>query len=184
MDHNCEVRIIKGKNIETKPNGVVFVRCYLNAGNGSRVRLDSKEIPSKSDSITWNQTFSLHCSGTQECFQQGTLVFELRRRSASAAPFISKIQGSRLIGRAEIRWEDVVGSTNMEVEDWVVLTPHKKQRVYDDIINPPTALQIGVKLRERCSEGVGRKTLSEERCGCNFCVDHEFFAIEAALEAL
>lgn len=76
-----------------------------------------------------------------------------------------------------------MGSTNMEVEKWVVMTPNKRC-VYDDVINS-TAMQVVVKLRECCSEGVKRKKVTcEERCGCDSCLDYEFFAIEAALETL
>lgn len=188
MDHNlssltCELRIIQAKNIETKPNGLFFVRCYLHAGKNSRVKLDSKEIPSKFDSITWNQTFSLDCSGNKESIgklKEETLVFELRWRSATV-PFIGRIRGSRLIGKSEISWNNFVDSVNKEVEKYLVVDA-KKRRVYDDIIDP-IELQIGVKLDE-CK----RKRVSEERwdesCVCTSCAAYDFFAIEAALEAL
>lgn len=168
---SCELRIIRGKNIHVKPKGVVFVRCYLHAGSKRRVRLDSQEIPSNSDSITWNQTFSLDCSGDREsmkCLQEGKLVFELRWRS-TAAPFIGRIKGSRLIVRAEVPWRNIVNSeTVMTLENG---------RVYDDIINP-TALQISLELQEFWKR-VNKERWDEGCCcidgGCKSCVDYEFF---------
>lgn len=140
-----------------------------------------------------DQTFSLDCLGTDQesikWLKQGTLVFELRWRS-TAAPFIGRIQGSKLIGRAEVPWINVFDSTNMEIEKWVVMILQKR-RVYDDVINS-TALQIAMKIQES-DKAMERKKVNEGRwdkgCGCmdggcNSCVDYEFFSIEAALEAL
>ncbi|KAI3451147.1 hypothetical protein Pfo_007812 [Paulownia fortunei] len=189
---SCELRIVKAKNIDMKSGGAVFVRCYLSAGNSTRVRLDSQEISSKSELITWDQTFSLDCLGSQESIRwlkQGTLVFELRWRS-TAAPFIGRIQGSKLIGRAEVPWRNVVDSTNMEMEKWVVMIP-QNGRVHEDF--KPPAVQITMKIQESDPKIIERKKIDEGRwdewCGCldggcNSCVDYELYAIGAALEAL
>ncbi|KAL0461297.1 UNVERIFIED_CONTAM: hypothetical protein Slati_0017300 [Sesamum latifolium] len=192
MDHSCslsfELKIIRARNINLKKSsGHLFVRCYLPAGGNNRVRLDSQHIPSKSDSITWDQTFSLDCSGTQDsikCLKQGTVLFELRLRRST--PFIN---GSKLVARAEVSWNDIMGSTNVEIDKWIVMIP-EKGRVYDDV--KPPAVQIAVRVQE-FGEVVERKKSSVRRwdecgcmddgCKCNSCVDYEFFAIAAVLEA-
>ncbi|KAI3462064.1 hypothetical protein Pfo_018727 [Paulownia fortunei] len=177
-----ELRIIRARNINLKSSGELFVRCYLSAGSNKRVRLDSQEISSKSD-LCWNQTFSLDCLGTEDTIKllkQGTIVFELRRRSS--APFIGRMNGSKLLARSEMPWNDVVDAPNMAIEKWVVMIP-KIGCVYDDV--KPPAVQIAMKVQES-AEVVEKRKISERRwdeCGCNSCLDYEFFAIEAALEA-
>ncbi|KAK4383833.1 hypothetical protein Sango_3114900 [Sesamum angolense] len=198
---SCELRIIKAKNIDhimksssSSAGVVLFVRCYLSAGNNTRVvRLETHEtgIPSKSDGdhsmITWNSTFSLDCSGAQESInrltQGSAVVFELRPRS-SFPPLIGRIQGSKLIGRGEVPWKNVVESADMEIEQWVVMI--LAGREYDeDVVKQLPAVQIAINIQE-CGK---RKEVSEGRWGvhneeCGSCVDYEFFAIGAALEAL
>ncbi|KAL0423058.1 UNVERIFIED_CONTAM: hypothetical protein Sradi_0840600 [Sesamum radiatum] len=195
MDHSCslsfELRIIRARNINLKKSSSrdLFVRCYLPAGGNKRVRLDSQHTSSKSDSITWDQTFSLDCSGTQdsiECLKQDTVLFELRLRRSTLF-----INGSKLVARAEVPWNDIVGSTNVEIDKWVVMIP-EKGCMYDDV--KPPAVQIAVRVQE-FGEVVERKKSSSVRrwdecgcmddggCKCNSCVDYEFFAIGAVLEA-
>ncbi|KAK4430577.1 hypothetical protein Salat_1358400 [Sesamum alatum] len=190
--HSCslslELRITSGRNINLKSSGDLFVRCYLPAGGNKRVRLDSQQASSTSSNcITWDQTLSLDCSGTQDSIKyikQSTILFELRLRRSS--PFIGWINGSKLVARAEVPWNDII---NVEIDKWIVMIP-EKGCVYDDV--KPPAVQIGVRVQE-FEEVVERKKSSVRRwdeCGCmdgvggcNSCVDYEFFAIGAALEA-
>ncbi|GMP32712.1 hypothetical protein CsSME_00006348 [Camellia sinensis var. sinensis] len=197
----CELRIIRGKNIELKSNGHLFVRCYLSAGKNNRVRLDGQEISSKSN-LFWNETLSLECSGTQdsmEMLMQGSVVFELRWRST--APFIGKIGGSHLLGRAEIPWKTVSETPEMEIEKWAVMVP-KSRRVYD-YIKPP-AVQVAMKLKaptvkEAMSVPVpvlmpmtmrkrrnNQRVTNSDECGCMDvgcnCADYDMFALVAALD--
>ncbi|XP_028116423.1 uncharacterized protein LOC114314157 [Camellia sinensis] len=198
----CELRIVRAKNIELKSNGHLFVRCYLSSGKNNRVRLDSQEISSKSD-LFWNETLSLKCSGTQDSMEmllmQGSVVFELRWRST--VPFIGKIGGSHLLGRAEIPWKTVSQTPEMEIEKWAVMVP-KSRRVYEDI-KPPT-VQVAMKLKVptvkeampvpvpvlmpmtmRKRRNNQRVTNSDE-CGCMDvgcnCADYDMFALGAALD--
>ncbi|KAK4417193.1 hypothetical protein Salat_2544900 [Sesamum alatum] len=199
---SCELRIIKAKNIDhiMKPSssgGVLFVRCYLSTGNSTRaVRLETQEIeiPSKSDDdddhsiITWNQTFSLDCSGAQESInrlkQGSTIVFELRhRRRSTSPPLIGRIlQGSKLVGRGEVPWKNVVESAGMGIEQWVVMIPGRECVKLPAVQIAMKIEECGNKRRERKGVGEGRWGVHDE--GCGSCVDYEFFAIEAALEAL
>lgn len=173
--------------MDIKPGGVVFVRCNLSAGNNKKVKLHSQEkiVSSESDTITWNQTFSLDCSGDHESInwlRKEALVFELRWRS-----FIGRIiGGSKLVGRGEIPWGTFLDSTNVEIEKWVSMIP-QNGRLDDDEL---PAVQIALKIQESDhGEVVEREKVCEgsracmDYCGCKSCVYYEFFAIEAALEA-
>ncbi|PSS36698.1 Rabphilin-1 like [Actinidia chinensis var. chinensis] len=183
---SCELTIIRAKNIETKSNKHLFVRCYLHAGNNTRVRLNTQEISSKSN-LFWNQSFSLDCFGTQASMHkllQGTVVFELRQRTTGQ--ILGKFRGSCLLGRAEIPWKSVFEETG--IEKWVVMGG-KSGRVHGD--GKPPAVQVAVKVEVPAVEvAVPRRRLRGEKkweeCGCGErgCCwgDCEFFALAAALE--
>ncbi|KAL1568042.1 hypothetical protein AAHA92_03450 [Salvia divinorum] len=178
---SLELRLIKARNVIVQKCRQVFVRCYISTASNKRVRLDSQHISSHSN-LTWNQTFSLSCSGTPQTIQsleQGTIVFELRCRSS--ATLVSRMSGSKLLARAEMPWNDVVGVPNTGTDEkWVVMT-EKDGRVYADDAKPP-ALQIATKVEE-VGEVKRRKEYNCDclDCGCNYCVDYDFFALGAAL---
>lgn len=152
------------------------MRCYLSTASNKRVRIDSQEIPSNSNNFTWNQTFSLNCHGSPETLkslEKETIVFELRCRSS--APFLAKISGSKLVARAEMAWNDVVGNPKMEMnEKWVVMTA-KDKHVYTDDVKPP-AIEVAMKVDQGKKEGERKYNCGCMDCGCNYCVDHDFFA--------
>ncbi|XP_057500878.1 uncharacterized protein LOC130784908 [Actinidia eriantha] len=172
--------------METKSNKQLFVRCYLHAGNNTRVRLNTHEISSKSN-LFWNQSFSLDCFGTQASMHklmQGTIVFELRQRTTGQ--ILGKIRGSNLLGRAEIPWKSV--SLETGIEQWVVMGG-KSGRGHGD--GKPPAVQVAVKVKIPTVEvAVPRRIRRGERkweeCGCgergSGCGDCELFALAAALE--
>ncbi|CAI9753164.1 unnamed protein product [Fraxinus pennsylvanica] len=188
---SCEIRIIGAKNIDHKHQGEVFVRCYLSAGNNKRVQINTQQIPTKSDLI-WNKTFSLDCSGSDEdsisLLKQESVVFELRWKST--APFIGRINGSKLLGRAEIPWKNVILSQNKEIENWVVMIPKDNKWVDEEA--KPAAVQIGMKIQESALASIKRRKNDRkwEECGCcmdgkcSSWVDYDIFAIGAAFEAL
>ncbi|KAG8373363.1 hypothetical protein BUALT_Bualt11G0016400 [Buddleja alternifolia] len=190
---NCELTIIRARNINLKSDGQLFVRCFLSLGNNKRVRIDTQQISSSNSDLTWNQTFSLDCLGNQHSIKQlreaATIVFELRHKKSSPS-IISRINGSKLLGRAEIPWRNVVDSPNMAIEEWVVMIS-KNGCIYDDVIKP-RGVQISMKVEE-LSKGIMKRKINERKwddeCGCmdggcnNSCVEYEFFAVGAALDA-
>ncbi|XP_052190774.1 uncharacterized protein LOC127800287 [Diospyros lotus] len=190
----CELRIRRAKNIELKPNTQLFVRCYLSAGNDKRIRLDSKVISSKSDLLFFNHSFSLECLASQEATQalirHGTVVFELRRRSAT--PFLGNICGSHLLGRAEVPWKTVSEASEMEIEEWVSLVSDRRRVHHQDVKPPALQVSIKVKLPVVSPGSRGRRRLAKwdndhDECGCKDvgcnCADYDVFALAAAMEA-
>ncbi|PON86130.1 C2 domain containing protein [Trema orientale] len=126
---SLELKIIEAKNVESKTRGDLFVRCYLPSGGSKkrRIGVDTKEVPSKNDHV-WNQSFSLECSGIGHegsmdltKLSQESLVFELRWRNRVPVLGTSGFGGSKLLGRAEIAWEEVIESPNMVLDKWVYL---------------------------------------------------------------
>ncbi|PIN18934.1 hypothetical protein CDL12_08388 [Handroanthus impetiginosus] len=183
---SLELTIIRARNINLKSSKNLFIRCHLPAESKKRVKLDSQEISPKSN-LVWNQTFSLDCLGNQDSIKwlkQGNISFELRQRSSS-----SFFNGSKLLAGAEMPWKEVFESSNIELQKWVIMIP-KKGCVYDDI--KPPAVEIAVKVQEFVKAIAEGKKVNggnwDERgncmdSGCKSCVDYEYFAIEAALEA-
>ncbi|KAH6808162.1 hypothetical protein C2S51_029270 [Perilla frutescens var. frutescens] len=189
MDSQCnssslslELRLIRTRNICVNTSREVFVRCYLSTSSNKRVRIDSQEIPSSNSNLI-NQTFSLNCCGNQETIKslkQRTIVFELRCRSR-APNFLARIGGSKLLARAEMPWNDVVGK---DEEKWIVMIA-KDRHVYSDDVKPP-AVKIAMKVEEfsEMKEESGRRKFDDDcgcncmDCGCNSChVDYELFAL-------
>ncbi|XP_058099950.1 uncharacterized protein LOC131244341 [Magnolia sinica] len=185
----CELNIIRAKNVEFISPGTLFVRYYLVGKAGERIRLNSQEISSTSDPY-WNNHISLECSGAADPIKelsQQTVVFELRWRSTT--PIIGRIVGSKLLGRAEISWRDVLGSTDMSMEKWATLSTPGNMIVG---LEPP-ALQLGMKVRasKKVGKANSRRTTGSKRwkeCSCRHdaCngMDNEIFALAAALEVI
>lgn len=189
---SCELRIIGAKNIDSQrySSGDFFVRCYLSAGNGQRVELNSREIPFSGE-LSWNESFSLDCLGSEENISllkhAGDVVFELRwRRRFPAGLGRLGCCSSKLVGRAQVPWKLCFESPTMEVQKWVFMDS-KKGNLHGDA--KPPGLQIAMKVK--AEERRRRRRWSHEdecECGCmdggdHGCADYEIFALGAALEA-
>ncbi|KAL5992380.1 hypothetical protein ACLOJK_013297 [Asimina triloba] len=183
----CDLKIIRAKNLEFVPGGDVFVRYFLctGAGAGKRIRLNTREIPLM-DEPCWNERASLQCQSSTDTLKelkQQSVVFELRWRSAT--PVIGRMVGSKLLGRAEVAWSDVLGSTNASMEKWVTLTT--KSGAVLGLKQP--ALQLG--FRVEIVEDVERmhtrrcRSMKWDDCGCRHgdcnARDEEIFSTAAAL---
>lgn len=185
---SCELRTIEAKNTEFIPRGKLFVRYYLSAGNGQRIQLNTREISSETE-FYWNESFSLQCSGSQDfmhSLKTEGLVLELRRRNTTSV--LGRMFGSQLVGRAEIPWNDIFESSDMEMEKWIPLNLTRSVEV------KPPAIRVAVKVRVPAMEENAKKKKqqrlkkSDRECGCNeigcSCSGNDIFAIAAALEGL
>lgn len=183
---SCEIRIFEAKNIEFKSPKNLFVRYYLSTGKNQRIRLNTRKISSTSDFI-WNESFSLECLGSKQSIhilKQATVVFELRQ--AKIHPVFGRVLGSLLLGRAEIPWNHVFESPNMEIERWVSLVSAR-----EGFKQPKLSVGMSVRVPEEIEMGKNRrfKKWNDDECGCeskvaHFCADHEVFALAAAMEFL
>ncbi|XP_073044622.1 uncharacterized protein [Primulina eburnea] len=183
---NFELRIIQARNIDPKSSGDLFVRCYLPSGNKQRmVKLDTHHISPKSN-LVWDQTYSLNCLSTEENSanlfkEEESIIFELRKRNPT--PFL----GSKLVGRAEVTWNECVESSrNMKIEKWVLMIP-KSGRVHED--SKPAAVRIAVKIQDSVIDRGLRRwdggCICMDGIGCNSCyLDYEFFALVSSLQAV
>ncbi|KAJ8769689.1 hypothetical protein K2173_005292 [Erythroxylum novogranatense] len=193
-----EITTLQAKNVELKSHGNLFVRYYLSAGKNKRVQLNTREISSRSN-LSWNQSFSLECPGTEQSIsslKQASVVFELRWRSTK--PMLGKMGGSHLLGRNEASLKTVMESADMEIEQWLQMSPiSKKSCVLDHGLKPPSVL-VSMRFRAAEKAEVQKQKKKYDRSknwyeceyeccrdhsGCR-CEDYEIFALAAALEAL
>ncbi|KAF5186936.1 nitric oxide synthase-interacting protein [Thalictrum thalictroides] len=161
---NCELRIIRAKNLEFVSKGNLFVRYFLSTSNDTRVRLDSQEIPSTSEPY-WNESTKLECIGAEDAMsqlKQQTVVFEIRWRTSTTFGIFG---GSKLLFRAEVGWKDVLDSAELSIQKWV--TSPTTSKFVPEGLKPP-ALQIEMKIQgpkvlpKRCH---GSST-EWNKCGC------------------
>ncbi|CAN0862074.1 hypothetical protein LINGRAHAP2_LOCUS8380 [Linum grandiflorum] len=191
---SCEIAIHQSKNVEDKPHGNFFVRYYLSAGtnNHNKIQLHTREV-STSDHLSWNESFSLDCSGDQDSFDSlktSSVVFELRWRPSARTNILGRAAGSKLVGRAELPWGSVVDSPSMEIEKWVVMNPKNSKRC--DGVKPPS-IRIGMRVGFPKSMEIQMKKnhKSDEGSACNCCrhsgcscADYDVLALVAAFEAI
>ncbi|CAN1814278.1 hypothetical protein LINPERHAP1_LOCUS27084 [Linum perenne] len=202
---SCEIAIHQSKNVEefmitnkyyNKPHGHLFVRYYLSSGdnnNNNKIQLETREI-SSSDHLSWNESFSLDCSGTKDSIndlKSSSVVFELRWRPSSRSNILGRAS-SKLVGRGEVTWRSVMESSSMEIEKWVVMQPKNSKRC-EGVKPPSVKIEMRVKIGMRV---VSVPTSTEKKnenyeCGCSrrhsgyhSCGDLDALALVAAFEAL
>ncbi|KAK9904448.1 hypothetical protein M0R45_000673 [Rubus argutus] len=161
----CELRVIQAKNIEfIKTTGNLFVRYHLSAGGNKSIRLNTREISTKSDHI-WNESISLECNGT-DSFLQETVVFELRWRNT--VPVFGRIgdhnfwAGQRFHGKK---------CSSRQTWNW-------------------TGIKVGIQAEVGMEKRRQRRAKKWDECGCEdghgYDCSHSYydiFALAAVLEA-
>ncbi|CAN1814273.1 hypothetical protein LINPERHAP1_LOCUS27084 [Linum perenne] len=208
---SCEIVIHQSKNVEefmttnkyyNNPHGHLFVRYYLSKGNNNndKIQLETREIPSSeissSDHLSWNESFSLDCSGTKDSIndlKSSSVVFELRWRPSSRSNILGRAS-SKLVGRGEVTWRSVMESSSMEIEKWVVMQPKNSKRC--EGVKPPS---VKIEMRVvsvltstiKKNENYDKKKNESYECGCSCrhsgyhsCGDYDALALVAAFEAL
>ncbi|CAN0862082.1 hypothetical protein LINGRAHAP2_LOCUS8381 [Linum grandiflorum] len=199
---SCEIAIHQSKNVEefmimnkyyNKPHGNFFVRYYLSIGtnNHNKIQLQTREV-SSSDHLSWNESFSLDCLGSQDSFdtlKTSSVLFELRWRPSTRTNILGRAAGSKLVGRAELQWESVMELPSMEIEKWVVMNPKNSKRCDD--VKPPS-VRIGMRVGVPKSMEIQMKKNHESyefgcscrHSGCCSCADYDVLALVAAFEAI
>ncbi|KAF9623775.1 hypothetical protein IFM89_005282 [Coptis chinensis] len=185
---NCNLKIIRAKNVEFVSVGNLFVRYYLLTEKDTRIRLTSRDIPSTCEPC-WNESITFECLGDKDVINkltQQSVVFELRWRKAASA--FGKFGGSKLLFRAEVRWKDVLESAEISIEKWI--TSATTSKFVPEGFKPP-ALQIEMRVDQKAFHMPKRcqvRSTKWNECGCrNGCChgrDEDIFALAAAMEVL
>ncbi|XP_042425840.1 uncharacterized protein LOC122013663 [Zingiber officinale] len=110
-----EIRVdrLSDFSLDLPCDNLIFIRYYIVAGNGERIRVDTREV-SPSVIPVWDEIAAMECRGRSvgEVLEPHTAVFELRRRPRAGSLISS---GSKLLGRAEIAWKEVLASPKMSM---------------------------------------------------------------------
>ncbi|XP_026437694.1 uncharacterized protein LOC113335890 [Papaver somniferum] len=189
---NCELRILRAKNLDFLTNGAVFVRYFIQNENNERIQLNTREIPvTPMCDPYWNASVSLECSGDKDVIDKlsrQSIVFELRWRNTKSV--FGSITGSKLLGITEVSWASILESTELSIEKWVTTIP--ESRLFDGL--KPASLQIGMKVTmPNIDDTLKRKnqirpsSKNWKECGCKHggCTDRDedVFAVAATLDA-
>ncbi|CAD5177160.1 unnamed protein product [Musa acuminata subsp. malaccensis] len=175
----CELTNIKLTKLNSPDFvGNLFIRCYVNAGGGRRIMIDSCDVPPTGDP-TWDRMASVECSGSsrhvRDLLERHGIVFELRGRRSDRRQAAEAASCSELLGTAEVPWRDICGPTETSVHRHVSLVMAGGAHVGD---TPP---EVVVYMAVRVSKvgKVGKRMEWEE--GCEWSVGEEdVFAAAAA----
>ncbi|WOK96258.1 hypothetical protein Cni_G04965 [Canna indica] len=155
----CEIKVDRLTNINIL-SGSLFVRYFVFAGEGRRIRIQTSEVLPGTDPC-WNEVAAIDCQGgsdqlaVKELLEPQTVAFELRWRRTRSSVF-GKLTRSKLLGRAEVSWKEVLASPGMSLRRSIRLSSE---------LCGVKAPSLVVEMRVEAMKAVVRKMRREE-CGC------------------
>ncbi|KAG1366508.1 putative C2 calcium-dependent membrane targeting [Cocos nucifera] len=164
-----ELKVVRLANFDPDLPGSLFVRYYIFAGNGRRIRIDTREIKSTSNPC-WNELASVECWGAldtiAELLEHQSIVFELRWRRTT--PILGRFTGSKLLGRGKLAWKDVLATCDVSLERWVSFVT--TSRASNGLKSPTLFIEMKVNVMNVRYKGrVGRLMSYWRDCGCKHC---------------
>lgn len=164
----CELKVVRLANFDHDLPGSLYVRYYIFAGNGRRIRIDTRGIQPTSNPC-WNELASVECWGALdpivELLEHRGIVFELRWRRT--VPVLGRLAGSKLLGRGKLAWKDVLGTSDMSLERWVSFVT--KSRASNGLKSPTLFIEMKVNVMNVKSRGRVGQLMSWKDCGCKHC---------------
>ncbi|KAG6498520.1 uncharacterized protein LOC121993645 [Zingiber officinale] len=180
-----EIRVdrLSNFNLDLSRDGA-FVRYYVVAGKGQRIRVDTREVFPSLDQV-WDEVATMECRGrVGEVLQPHVVVFELwrRRPRTTRTLFFSR---SRLLGRAEVAWKEVLAAPEMTLRRCVGLGSLSSE--WSSGVKSP-GLLVEMKVEVNCAAAsVEKQRIGRERCGCRdsggFGNEEEMLLAAATLNA-
>ncbi|KAH7683824.1 hypothetical protein IHE45_05G208400 [Dioscorea alata] len=179
--HNLKFKLnlLNLKNLEVfdLPGGL-FIRCYIVTGAGKKIRIDSQVLPSMT-----SLEFQASSKMIAEFLEKQNIVFELRCRRPK--PMFKCLAKSKLLGRAEVAWKDIMRQGSYSMERWISFVV-ASQGVSFDVKPPALLVRVDASVSEESKEReIGRK----EECGCRDCQwiaseEDLFYAAATAMDAI
>ncbi|KAJ8480557.1 hypothetical protein OPV22_024284 [Ensete ventricosum] len=163
----CEIKVDRLSNFYLDLPGNLSIRYFVVAGSGRRIRVDTREVPATSNP-RWAETATIECQGAAdpvgELLQPHKVVFELRWRRRGGASFLGGFAGTKLLGRAEVAWKEVVASPDVASKRCVRFAAVSSELCG---LEPPS---LSVEMKAEVTEApkmqrIGRSLAMEER-GC------------------
>ncbi|KAJ0988405.1 hypothetical protein J5N97_006761 [Dioscorea zingiberensis] len=161
--------------------GEFFIRYYIVTGTGKRIRVDSQVLPSMS-----SLELKAGSNTITELLEKRSIIFELRWRKPK--PMFKCFAKSKLLGKAEVSWKDIVRPDGAPMERWISFVIACQGVSLD--VKPPALL---VRIEASLSESIMEKSLrrseigKHEECGCRDCQwigseEDLFYAAATALD--
>ncbi|KAJ0975037.1 hypothetical protein J5N97_017002 [Dioscorea zingiberensis] len=144
---------------------------------GKRFRIETQEFPFQSFIDTVSSSKPI-----KELLKKQNIVFELRVRKPKSlcSKFFTK---SKLLGRAEVGWMDVLHNNGSSMEKWIsfVMAPR-----FSADEKPPALL---VRMAARVAGETKKRPLERHECDCESCQwvgseEDVFLAATAALDVV
>ncbi|CAL9196997.1 unnamed protein product [Musa hybrid cultivar] len=161
----CEIRVGRLSNFDLDLPGNPFIRYYVFAGHGRRIRIDTKEVI-PTGSPCWDELATIECQGAsdpvRELLEPHTVVFELRRRSRRI-PLLGRFTGSKLLGMAEVAWKEVLASPDMSLKRCVRFASLSSE-FYG--LKPPC---LSVEMKVEAAKSLSNKQRSGRRPAMEGC---------------
>jgi len=125
--------------------GSLFVRYYLS----KKIAVNSKEVEASTDP-QWGETFSLECEGKGvDEMESKSVVFEVRWRRRRRRGVFNGGLKSKLLGRVEISWEELLSYPGLSINKWFPLAEKTSLALTSDghgLSLRTSALQIAVSI--------------------------------------
>ncbi|XP_072971226.1 uncharacterized protein [Typha angustifolia] len=164
-----DVKVVRLADLDVELERSLFIRYYIFAGDGRRIRIDTREISSTSN-LNWSEFASFECRGSLallgELIEPQNLVFELRWRRRRAA-ILGRITRSKLLGRGEVAWKDVAEAKGMSLEKWVKL--HVTGHESDSFKLPTLLVELKIQAIDGRNKRIDGRRMGWKRCNCEDC---------------
>ncbi|RRT34056.1 hypothetical protein B296_00055697 [Ensete ventricosum] len=163
----CEIKVDRLSNFDLDLPGNPFIRYYVVAGRGRRIRIDTKEATPTSNPC-WDELATIECQGAsdpvRELLEPHAVVFELRRRSRRI-PLVGRFTRSKLLGTAEVAWKDVLASPDMSLKRCARFASSSSE--FDGLKPPSLSVEMKVEAVKapRNKQRSGRRP-AMEGCAC------------------
>ncbi|XP_074560804.1 uncharacterized protein LOC141816992 [Curcuma longa] len=182
-----EIRVdrLSNFNLDLSRDSAFFVRYYVVSGKGQRIRVDTREVFPSVVGPVWDEVATMECQGrVGEVLEPHAVVFELRRRRTRTRTLF--FSGSRLLGRAEVAWKEVLAAPEKSLRRCVGFGSLSSE--WSSGLKPPGLLvELKVEAMELCAASVKQKRIGMEKCGCEdsggFGNEEEMLLAAATLNA-
>ncbi|KAJ4752855.1 hypothetical protein LUZ62_087260 [Rhynchospora pubera] len=162
-----DIKIVKLDTlVEQALDENLFIRYHIPTFDDRRIQVDTREIQNKKN-VSWDESASFECHANFDKIKQvrksSHIAFELRSKRRKQA-FGGVMARSRVLGRGEISWNDVVGSEGMKLEKWINL--REKGLKLDEFKLPNLLVEIEVQVRRDVESNNKKKCRFTKTCDC------------------
>ncbi|KAJ4794156.1 nitric oxide synthase-interacting protein [Rhynchospora pubera] len=176
------IKIVKLQNVVDQGlHEKIFIRYHIPTFNNRKIQVDTREIQNKNN-VSWDESASFECHANFDQIElvekSNHIAFELRSRRSKQG-FGGIMSKSRLLGRGEISWGNLVGSEQMKLEKWVNLSA--KGLKLDEFDLPNLLVEMEVQVTRDARLNGKKKCRLTKDCDCVGC-EVDIFHVETVVD--